>query len=50
MYTNLPRTLGQLKNNICGIIDNIGTDMLEKVDRNFKICLSHCIDKDRGRL
>ena len=51
VYTNRPRTLCQLKNNIRAAIADISTtDMLEKVDRNFKIRLSQCIDEDGGHL
>lgn len=35
VYMDRPKTL-HLKNNICAAIADIGTDMLEKVDRNFK--------------
>ena len=35
--TNRQRTLSQLKDNIRAAIADIGPDMLEKVDRNFKI-------------
>jgi len=36
MYTDRPKILRHLKNNIRVAIADIGTDMLEKVDRNFK--------------
>ena len=49
-YTTRPTTLGQLKYNIRAAIADISTDMQEKVDRNFKIRLSQCIDEDSGHL
>ena len=50
VYTNRPRTLGQLKDNIRAAIADIGIDILEKVDRNVKIRLSQCIDEGGGHL
>ena len=50
VYTDRPKILRHLKNNICAAIADISTHMLEKVDRNFKFRLSQCIDGNDGHL
>ena len=50
VYTNRPKTLGMLKNNIRAAIANIDTGTLEKVEQNFRFRLSQCIDQNGGHL
>jgi hypothetical protein len=50
VYTNRPRTLAELKNNIRVAIADIGPDMLEKVERNFRSRLTKCIEQHGGHL
>lgn len=50
VYTDCPKILHHLKNNIRAAIADIGTDMLEKVDKNFKFQLPQCIDEDSDYL
>jgi len=48
VYIDRPSTLVHLKNNITQAIANILTDVLDRVDRNFRSRLVQCID-DEGR-
>ena len=50
MYTDHPRTLMHLKNNITLAIVNIRTDVLQRVDRNFRSRLMQCIDNEGHHL
>ena len=48
VYSNCPSTLTHLKNNIS--VANTPIDMLERVDRNFRVRLTQCIEKNRRHL
>ena len=50
VYNNRPRTLEDLQNNIRTQIVNIPRDMLERVERNFRIRLNQCIDNEGRHL
>jgi hypothetical protein len=50
VYTDRPRTLVHLKNNIIRAIANIRTDVLERVNRNFRSRLVQCIDNEGRHL
>ena len=50
VYTDRPRTLVHLKNNIIRATANIRTDVLERVDRNFRIRSVQCIDNEGRHL
>ena len=44
VYTDRPRTLLHLKDNIRRAIADIPVDMLERVEQNFKNRVAQCID------
>ena len=50
VYTDRPRTLVHLKNNITGVIANMRTNVLERMDRNFRSRLVQCIDNEGRHL
>lgn len=50
VYNDRPTTLAHLKNNIRQAIANIPVDMLEKVERNFRIRLTQCIENNGRHL
>lgn len=50
VYTDRPRTLVHLKDNITQAIANIRTDMLERVDGNFRSRLVRCIENEGHHL
>lgn len=50
VYANRPRTRAELKNNIRAAIVDIGPDMLEKVEQNFRSRLTKCIEQRGGHL
>lgn len=50
VYNNRPRTLEALQNNIRTEIANIPRDMLERVERNFRIRLNQCINNEGRHL
>ncbi|KAL1487854.1 hypothetical protein ABEB36_015504 [Hypothenemus hampei] len=50
VYNDRPRTLPHLKNNIRQAIANIPIDMLERVERNYRIRLTQCIENNGRHL
>ena len=50
VYNDCPSTLTHLKNNIRRTVANIPIDMLERVDRSFRVRLTECIEKNGRHL
>lgn len=50
VFNDRPRTLDHLKNNIRQAIANIPIDMLERVEQNFRVRLTQCIDNNGHHL
>ena len=50
VYTDRPRTLVHLKNDITRAIANVRTDVLERVDLNFRRRLVQCIGSEGRHL
>ena len=44
VFNDRPRTRAHLKNNIRQAVANIPFDMLERVERNFRVRLTQCIE------
>ena len=50
VYNDRPSTWTHLKNNISRDVANIPINMLERVDRNFRVRLTQCIEKNGRHL
>ncbi|XP_057675297.1 uncharacterized protein LOC130905701 isoform X2 [Corythoichthys intestinalis] len=50
VYNDRPSTLSHLKNNIRRAVANIPIDMLERVDQDFRVRLTQCIEKNGRHL